>query len=111
MVHIVASEDTDLDLIVLAVRHISSIQSKTDEFQAVLRDADLIKSLLNLFESNDILKDQFGSFFHLATTNEVFQTAPAQATYFYVERIDLSSKFPKFDWKWLASRPFVRKSP
>ncbi|KAI6653672.1 Integrator complex subunit 3 isoform X2 [Oopsacas minuta] len=63
MIHIVANEDTDLELIVSAVKHISNVQSKTEEFQAVLRDADLIKCLLDLFESNDSLKDQFESLF------------------------------------------------
>ena len=92
MVHIVASEDTDLDMIVLAVKHISSIQGK-NEFQAVLRDADLIKCLLDLFESNDILKDEFDSFFtSLQQTKSSRRKSPQKGELAGVKRSHETSK-------------------
>ena len=100
MVHIVASEDTDLDMIVLAVKHISGIQGKTDEFQAVLRDADLIKCLLDLFESNDILKDEFDSFFtSLQQTKSSRRKSPQKGELAGVKRSHetskVASRYPK----------------
>ena len=93
MVHIVASEDTDSDLIVLAVRHISGIQGKTDDFQAVLRDADLIKCLLDLFESNEVLKDEFDSFFtSLQQTKSSRRKSPQKGELAGVKRSHESSK-------------------
>ena len=63
MVHIVAKEVTDIKLIISALRHIIGVQSRTEEFQSVLRDADLIKCLLDLFESNEPLKEELEPFF------------------------------------------------
>ena len=101
MVHIVASEDTDLDMIVLAVKHISGIQGKTDEFQAVLRDADLIKCLLDLFESNDILKDEFDSFFtSLQQTKSSRRKSPQKGELAGVKRShEMSKVAPRYPKK------------
>ena len=63
MVHIVAKEVTDVELIISALQHIIGVQSRTEEFQSVLRDADLIKCLLDLFESNEALKEELEAFF------------------------------------------------
>ena len=63
MVHIVAKEVADLKLIISALRHITGVQTRTEEFQSVLRDADLIKCLLDLFESNEPLKEELEPLF------------------------------------------------
>ncbi|KAI6650350.1 hypothetical protein LOD99_6027 [Oopsacas minuta] len=99
MIHIVANEDTDLELIVSAVKHISNVQSKTEEFQAVLRDADLIKCLLDLFESNDSLKDQFENLFTSLQQTKSSRRKSPQKGDTGIKRGNGNTRYPKKETK------------
>ena len=55
--------ETNSELHTVALRHIVAVHNRTDEFLNVLKDADLVKRLLDLLDGNDSLKEEFESFF------------------------------------------------
>lgn len=65
MIHQLQNEDSTAEQYRAPLKYIICLQEKSPEFQDIIKNVDLVKCLLDLFDAEDELKDIYKDFFTL----------------------------------------------